>query len=103
MFGNNTGDSVQNNLSTLGQTLTNSGGAIAPLGGLFSRLGQSGSGNKGKGAPRQPAPITSTAQVPQAAGGFFQPMNGDARSQLLQAMMQRSRGGASSPIVPTGA
>jgi hypothetical protein len=61
----------------MGSAVNRFGGA---LGGMFD--------NKGKGAPQDPAPM-----VPQATGGFHQPMNQQGRAQLLQAMMQRSRQG----------
>jgi hypothetical protein len=67
-----------------------------PMGGAVNRIGTGLGGAlgkmfdaKGKGAPQDPAPM----KVPQATGGFYQPANQQARSQLLQSMMQRSRAG----------
>lgn len=46
-----------------------------------------GLGKKNKNAPEE------MSTVPMATGGFYQPIQSDARSQLLQTMMQRSRAG----------
>lgn len=112
MFGNNVNSSLLGNvggngqmpnvnmndpLGSAGQGLSNSGlPFFSALGNGLSSVGQALGDGKHKGAPKQPS------QIPQATTGFFQPMNGDARSQLLQAMMQRSRGGATMPT-QTGA
>lgn len=65
----------------------NTGGGLAGVmsgaGGLGRMLGR----NKNKGGAQD------MGNVPMAEGSFYQPMQSDARSQLLQTMMQRSRAG----------
>lgn len=63
------------------------GDKIGQLGSVFGQMLD----KKGKGAPQQPANM----QVPTAGPGqgFSQPVDQTGRSQLLQAMMQRSRMG----------
>jgi hypothetical protein len=43
--------------------------------------------DKDKGAP------SNLAMVPTATSGFYSPLDNTGKSQLLQSMMQRSRGG----------
>ncbi len=66
------GDNVGGQLAgTVGQALTGVGSALG----------------KNKDAP------ADMSNVPMASGNFYQPVAQPARSQLLQAMMQRSRMG----------
>lgn len=93
LFGNVSGNGQanidpNNPLGSAGQYMSNTGNPLlSVIGNGLSGVGQAFNDRKHKGSPQQPS------QIPQATSGFFQPMNTDARSQLLQTMMQRSRGG----------
>lgn len=83
---------TQNNLTSPNAqmpNITSTSSGQSQVGGALSNFFS----RKNKGGPHQPAQM-STAATP----GFNQPMAPDARSALLQIMMQRSRGGVVPPI-----
>lgn len=96
-----TGNAFRDRINTsLGKVNTAiAGSKLADLP-LFQRMMDAGQrvnaqfDKKGKGGAMSP----SQMQVPATNTPFFQPMNRDARSALLQAMMQRSRGGGTPPV-----
>ena len=71
----------------IGQRMTDQGGAGSGIGGLFTQVGDKLGTMKNKDG------ASGMGDAGMATGSFYQPMETDARSQLLQTMMNRSRMG----------
>lgn len=79
-------------IDSIGNTLT---GALGGMGIGGGSGGTGGAGGSKKGAQGLP----SLANVPKAAGGFYQQQDPAGRAGLLAAMMNRARQG-SNPVAP---
>lgn len=74
-------------MTNMGQQMSDQGGAGSGVGGLFTQVGEKLGGLKNKDGAQD------MSDVPMAQGSFYQPIQPEARSSLLQTMMQRSRMG----------